>query len=131
RFSFVLKWAGIVVLVSTLLIRVPLLLAYFMNIPHVLDYMPWQRLAMCLLIILFASVQVSLALHNEGLGDAIRAHFRFVRQNWTRFGWFLLVCALHFFVIMACDAIVCGAIADRLIALIIWKCFFVAVRGFI
>src|SRR5258707_8616749 len=100
RFSFVLKWAGIVVLVSTLLIRVPLLLAYFMNIPHVLDYMPWQLLAMCLFIILFASVQVSLALHNEGLGDAIFSHFRFVRQNWTRFGWFLLVFAIHVFVII-------------------------------
>ncbi|MDB6146670.1 MAG: hypothetical protein JWO45_334 [Spartobacteria bacterium] len=131
RFSFVLKWAGIVVLVSTLVVRAPLLLAYFMNVPHVLDYLPLQRLAMCILVISFASVQVSLALHNESLPEAVRAHRRFLRRNWGRYGWFVLICALHFFFIMACDAIARGAIADRLVALIIWKCFFVTVRGFI
>jgi len=131
RFSFVLKWAGIVVLISTLLVRVPLLLAYFMNIPHVLDYLPSQRLAMCLFIICFASVQASLTLHNEGLGDAIRAHGRFLRRNWWKFGWFILICGIHFALLMACDAVATGAIADRLFALIIWKCLFVAVRGFI
>jgi hypothetical protein len=131
RFSYVLKWAGIVVLVSMLIVRAPLLLAYFMNVPDVLDYLPFQRALMCLLIISFASVQVSLALHNENLGDAIRAHRDFVRRNGGRLGWFLLICALHFFFIMACDAIVRGAIADRMVALMVWKCIFVSVRGFI
>jgi hypothetical protein len=131
RFSFVLKWAGLVVLISTLIVRGPLLLAYFMNLPDVLDYLPLQRLVMCLFIISFACVQVSLALHNEGLGDAIRAHGRFLRRNWIRFGWFILICALHFSFIMAWDAIARGAIADRIAALIIWKCLFIAARGFI
>ena len=40
RFTYVLKWAGIVVCVSMLLVRLPLLLAYFMNVPDVLDYLP-------------------------------------------------------------------------------------------
>ncbi len=131
RFTYVLKWAGIVVFLSTILVRAPLLLAYFMNIPDVLDYLPLQRLFMCLLIISFASVQISLALHNENLREAIRAHRAFIRRNGGRFGWFLLICALHFFFIMAWDAIVRGAIADRLIALIVWKSIFVSVRGFI
>ena len=131
RFTYVLKWAGIVVFLSTILVRAPLLLAYFMNIPNVLDYLPLQRLFMCLLIISFASVQISLALHNENLREAIRVHRAFVRRNGGRFGWFLLICALHFFFIMAWDAIVRGAIADRLVALIVWKSIFVSVRGFI
>jgi hypothetical protein len=131
RFTYVLKWAGVVVLLSTMLVRVPLLLAYFMNIPNVLDYLPLQRLVMCLLIISFASVQVSLALHNENLREAIQAHRDFLRRNGGRFGWFLLICALHFFFLMACDAIARGAIADRLFALILWKCIFVSARGFI
>jgi hypothetical protein len=131
RFTYVLKWAGVVVLLSTILVRVPLLLAYFMNIPNVLDYLPLQRLVMCLLIISFASVQVSLALHNENLREAIQAHRDFLRRNSGRFGWFLLICALHFFFLMACDAIARGAIADRLFALILWKCIFVSARGFI
>ncbi len=131
RFSYVLKWAGIVVLFSTLLVRLPLLLAYFMNIPGVLDYLPIQRSVISGLIIAFCSVQISLALHNESLGDAIRAHRRFVWQNTGPLGWFLLICGIHFFGIMICDAVVRGAIADRLGALFLWKFIFACLRGVI
>src|SRR6059036_2846166 len=131
RFSYVLEWAGIVVVVSTLVVRLPLLLAYFTNIPGVLDYLPIERAAMCGLIIAFSSVQISLALHNETLREAIRAHHEFIRNNLSRFGWFLLICGIHFFFLTVADAIVRGAIADRLIAMIIWKSIFVFLRGFI
>src|SRR5947209_6869175 len=131
RFSYVLKWAGVVVLFSTLLVRLPLLLAYFTNIPGVLDYLPIERSVISGLIIAFCSVQISLALHNESLGDAIRAHRRFVRQNAGRLGWFLLICGVHFFCIMICDAIVRGAIAERLGALFFWKFIFACLRGII
>ena len=131
RFSYVLKWAGVVVLFSTLLVRLPLLLAYFMNIPGVLDYLPIQRSVMSGLIIAFCSVQISLALHNESLGDAIRAHRRFIRRNAGPLGWFLLICGIHFFGIMTCDAVVRGAIADRLGALFVWKFIFACLRGVI
>jgi uncharacterized membrane protein YeiB len=76
-------------------------------------------------------VQVSLALHNENLRAAIRAHRDFVRGNAGRFGWFLLICILHFFIIMAGDAIMRGAMVDRVLALIIWKIVFVSMRGVI
>jgi len=131
RFSYVLRWAGLVVFASMLIVRLPLLAAYFMSIPDVLDYLPFQRMFMSIFIIAFASVQVSLALHNETLGEALRAHGRFLRRNAGRFGWFLLICALHFFAIIALDAVVRGAIADRLMALFIWKCLFAVVRGFV
>jgi hypothetical protein len=131
RFSYVLEWAGIVVLVSFLIVRLPLLLAYFMNIPDVLDYLPVERMLMCGLIIAFSSVQISLALHNETLREAIRAHREFIRNNLSRFGWFLLICGIHFFFLTTADAIMRGAIADRLVAMIIWKSIFVFLRGFI
>jgi hypothetical protein len=131
RFSYVLKWAGVVVLVSTLIVRMPLLLAYFMNIPNVLDYLPIERVVMCALIIGFSSMQISLALHNETLREAFQAHFEFLRQNFARFGWFLLICLLHFFLLTSADAIIRGAIADRLIALILWKSVLVCARGFV
>src|SRR5436853_5045183 len=57
RFSYVLRWAGLVVLASTLIVRLPLLLAYFMSIPGVLDFLPYQRFLMSGLIIGFSSVQ--------------------------------------------------------------------------
>jgi hypothetical protein len=83
------------------------------------------------LIIAFCSVQISLALHNETLGAASRAHREFIRRNSGRFGWFLLICAIHFFFITVADSIARGAIADRLMALFLWKCIFVCLRGFI
>jgi len=131
RFSYVLRWAGVVVLVSALIVRLPLLLAYFMSIPGVLDYLPIERMLMSGLIIAFCSVQISLALHNESLGEAIGAHRQFLRQNKGRLGWFLLICGIHFFSVMICDAIVRGAIADRLAALFFWKFVFACLRGII
>src|SRR5882724_11883052 len=131
RFSYVLEWAGIVVAVSMLIVRLPLLLAYFTNIPGVLDYLPIARLLMSILIMAFCSVQISLALHNETVIDAIPAHFLFVRKNAGRLGWFLVICGIHFFWIMVCDAIVRSAIADRLGALFLWKLSFAFLRAVI
>ena len=131
RFSYVLKWAGIVVAVSTLIVRLPLLLAYFTNIPGVLDYLPIERLLMSGLVIAFCSVQISLALHNETLREALHAHVRFVRENPGRLGWFLVICGIYFFAITICDAVLRGAIGDRLVALFIWKFIFACMRGII
>src|SRR3989449_5395072 len=131
RFSYVLEWAGIVVVLSTLIVRLPLLLAYFTNIPGVLDYLPIERVLMSGFIIAFCSVQISLALHNETLSEAIRAHAQFVRHNTGRLGWFLIICGLHFFAIMICDAIMRSAIADRLGALFLWKFSFAFLRGMV
>src|SRR6266446_2935092 len=131
RFSYVLEWAGIVVAVSTLIVRLPLVLAYFTNIPGVLDYLPIARVLMSGLIIAFCSVQISLALHNETLIEAMRAHAQFVRHNAGRLGWFLIICGLHFFAIMICDAIMRSAIADHLGALFLWKFSFAFLRGMV
>jgi hypothetical protein len=131
RFSYVLEWAGIVVAVSMLIVRLPLLLAYFTKIPGVLDYLPIARVLMSGLIIGFCSVQISLALHNETLVEAMRAHGLFVRQNAALLGWFLVICGIHFFGIMICDTIVRSAIADRLGALFLWKFSFAGLRGVI
>jgi hypothetical protein len=81
------------------------------------------------LIIVFCSVQISLALHNETLIEAMRAHVHFVQKNAGRLTWFLVICGIHFYGIMACDAIVRGAIADRLGALFLWKFGFACLRG--
>jgi hypothetical protein len=131
RFSYVLEWAGIVVIVSTVIVRVPLLLAYFTNVPDVLDYLPGERFIMCMLIIAFCSMQVSLVLHNETLRAAFHAHKEFVRTNLFRLGWFLLIAALHYFFLISCDAIVRTAIADRTVGVIVWKLVYVCLRGLV
>lgn len=131
RFSYVLKWAGVVLALGTLIVRLPMLLAYFREIPNVLDYLPLQRAVMCAVIVLFSSVQISLVLHNEDLREAVRAHREFIRRNPARFGWFLLLCALHFIFLAAWDAIMRNAIADRFAPLLLWKALYVCLRGFV
>ena len=131
RFSFVLKWSSIVALVSSLVLRLPLLVAYFRNVPNVLDYLPIGRWIMCALIVCFGSMQISLVLHNESLGGAFRSHRGFLRRNAGQFGWFLIICAVHFWFLALCDAAVHLAAADRPIALIIWKVIYVFLRGLI
>ena len=131
RFSYVLEWAGIVVAVSTLILRLPLVLSYFVNIPGVLDYLPIARLLISGLIIAFCSVQISLALHNETLIEAMGAHVYFVQKNAGRLAWFLVICGIHFYGIMLCDAILRGAIGDRLGALFLWKFSFACLRGMV
>jgi hypothetical protein len=131
RFSYVLKWSGVVLFVGTLFIHLPRVLAYFMNIPDVLDYLPIERALMCGLILAFSSVQISLVLHNENLREAVRAHRDFLRENAGRFGWFLLIAAIHFVFITACDVIARNAIADRMIALLGWKIIYACLRGLI
>jgi hypothetical protein len=131
RFSYVLEWAGIVVIVGTLIVRAPLLLAYFMNVPDVLDYLPGERFIMSALIITFCSMQVSLVLHNETLHAAFHAHKEFVRTNLFRLGWFLLIAAIHYFFLITGDAIVRGAIGDRAVGMIAWKLIYVCLRGLV
>ena len=128
RFSYVLEWAGVVAIVSTLVVRVPLLLGFFREAPNVFDL---SRYVMSVFIIVFSSVQVSLVLHNETLRPAIQAHKEFIRTNLFRFGWFLLIAALHYFFLTTCDVMMRGAIADRAVGVIAWKIIYVCLRGLI
>ncbi len=100
RFSFVLKWAGLVIVASTLLLRVPVLIGFFREVP---DLLPFGRYAMAAFILCFGSMQISLVLHNERLRDAFRAHGQFVRRHSFRFGWFLLICAVHYWFLAFAD----------------------------
>ncbi|PYK76061.1 MAG: hypothetical protein DME42_00950 [Verrucomicrobia bacterium] len=131
RFSYVLEWAGIVVLVSMLVLRLPMLLAYFIHVPDVLDYLPLQRVFMSGFILAFCSVQISLVLHNETLRDAFRAHRQLIRRDFRRLSWFFLICALNFSLILVIDAIMRSAIADRTVVMMIWKSIFVFLRALV
>src|SRR6266700_224722 len=120
------EWGGLVPAAGLLRIS-----ATVDAVAFIFDYLPMERAHMSGLIRAFCSVQISLALHNESLGKAIHAHSQFVRQNGSLLGWFLIICGMHFFCIMICDAIVRRAIADRLAALFLWKFIFACLRGII
>jgi hypothetical protein len=131
RFSFVLKWLGLVVFTSMLLLRLPLLVAYFRDLPGVLDYLPIGRCIMAVLIICFAVMQISLVLHNETLGEAFRAHWHFLRRHAYRFAWFLLICGLHYWFLALVDSVIRAAATERPLALISWKLLYLLGRAFV
>ncbi len=131
RFSFVLKWLGCVVLASTLFLRLPLLVAYFREIPGVLDYLPLGRCFMTALIISFGTMQISLTLHNETLREAFRAHRKFLRKHAWRFGWFLLLLLIHYWFLAFADTTVHAAAAERPLALILWQLLFLLARALV
>ena len=131
RFSYVLEWAGIVVLVSMMVLRLPMLLAYFINVPDVLDYLPLQRVFMSGFILAFCSVQISLVLHNETLREAFRAHRQLIGRDFRRLAWFCLICALNFSLILVIDAVMRSAIADRTVVMVVWKSIFVFLRALV
>ncbi len=131
RFSFVLRWLGVIVLASTLLLRLPLLLAYFRDLPGVLDYLPTGRCLMAALILCFATMQISLVLHNETLGEAFRAHWQFLRRHLYRFGWFVVICALHYWFLSLADTVIRTAATERLLVLILWKLLYLLAWSFV
>ncbi|MGI8890992.1 MAG: hypothetical protein ACR2G0_09470 [Chthoniobacterales bacterium] len=131
RFSFVMKWLGLVLLASTFLLRLPLLVAYFRDVPGVLDYLPFGRCVMAALLIAFAAMEISLVLHNESLREAFQALWQFVRQHSYRFAWYLLVAALHFWFLSFADTVIRAAATERWLALLLWKVFYVLARAFV
>src|SRR4030095_2275746 len=114
-----------------LFLRLPMLLAYFINVPDVLDYLPFQRVFMSGFILVFCSVQISLVLHNETLREAFQAHRQLLRRDLRRLLWFCFICALNFFVILMIDATVRSAIADHAAPMILWKSIFVFLRALV
>jgi hypothetical protein len=104
RFSFVVKWAAVVMVVSSLLIDLPRICALlfrfddplFLN--HTLLYT--DRIARPLLavfLIFFSSMQITLTFHSETLAKAVAQHLQFLRRfSWQLF-WFLLIAAIHLF----------------------------------
>ncbi|MBA3544295.1 MAG: hypothetical protein H0T83_07645 [Chthoniobacterales bacterium] len=131
RFSFVLKWLGLVVLASTLLLRLPLLIAYFRDVPGVLDYLPVGRALLATLILCFATMQVSLVLHNESLREAFESHWIFVKEHAYRLCWFLLICGLHFWFLALADEVIRAAATERALALLVWKLGYILARALV
>lgn len=110
RFSFVVKWAGVVMLVSTVFIHVPLILS---NVPPFSHWIPPERTfvyieriarpVLAVFLVFFSSVQITLTFHSESLRKAVRDHLGFVGRNWWALGWFLLVAGIHFYLLNALD----------------------------
>ncbi|MGA3170039.1 MAG: hypothetical protein ABSE62_03415 [Chthoniobacteraceae bacterium] len=104
RFSFVVKWAAVVVACSSLAIDVPRICALLFRFgdqdffDHTLAYTDHiARPLLAVFLILFATMQVTLTFHSETLRKALTQHWEFLRRHGGKFLWFLLIAGIHLF----------------------------------
>jgi len=132
RFSYVVKWAALVMLLSTLLIDAPLILK---NFPQTASWFPPEKnifderltIARALLagfLLLTASMQITLTFHSESWRQALREHLKFVRRNWPAFGWYLVLAALHFYALHVCDLSVRRGVGEGTALWVAWTLLF-------
>ena len=129
RCSFVLKWALVVMLLSSVFIDLPLILKNFPAFqswfPDNIDLMDArQKQARTLLtrvLLLSSTVQITLVFHSESLLKALRDHRRFVERYVWPFGWFLIVAALHFYLLQVALGLVLRGLGEETAAGIVWS----------
>ena len=104
RFTSVMKWAVLVLLLSTALIHLPLILSniapfsFFLTPPDVDYYLDHcARPLLAVFLICSATFQITLVFHSESLRQAARDHMQFVQKNFGALLWFLLIAWIHFY----------------------------------
>ena len=104
RFSAVMKWAAVVLVLSSALIHLPLILATLppfsdrVYTPEVVAYVNHvARPLLAFFLIFFSTLQITLTFHSESLRQALRDHFHFILRNGLPLAWFLIIALVHFF----------------------------------
>lgn len=111
RFAFVIKWACVVLAISSVFIDLPRILSIIppfaggiLQFEVVMDYVDtYARPALTIFLVLFASVQITLTFHSERLREALRDHVRFVLRWAWQLAWFLVVAFVHFYLLHVFD----------------------------
>ncbi len=129
RCSFVLKWALLVMLLSSLFIDLPLILK---NFPAFQSWFPDDdvlmenrqrsaRMVLTCFLLLWASVQITLIFHSEAVRRALRDHVHFVAHHLWPFGWFIIVAALHFYLVQVALGLVLRGLGEETAAGVAWS----------
>jgi hypothetical protein len=131
RFSSVVKWAGVILVLSSIFIDAPLILKNFA------PFAGWfpvgdafttrlavARGALAAVALLGATMQITLIFHSESLPAALRDHLAFLRQHWWPLAWFLIIAALHCFVMHAGNLSIAHGIGEGTALWVAWSLVF-------
>ncbi len=131
RFSSVVKWAGVVLVLSTLFIDLPLILRNFAPFagwfpgPEAFSRrLAIARGAMAAVALLFATMQITLVFHSESLRAACRDHRDFLVRNWWPLAWFLIVAAVHGFALNAGHRSIVRGVGEGTALWVAWSLLF-------
>ena len=136
RFSSVVKWASLVLLLSVVFIELPIILRSFAPFA---GWFPEQdafahRLSIVRgllggFALLAATMQITLVFHSESLAAALRDHREFLRDHWWPFAWFVIVAALHCFALHALQRIVALGLGEGTAPWVLWTLLFPWIAG--
>jgi hypothetical protein len=136
RFSSVVKWAGVILVLSTVLIDLPLMLRNFAPFagwfpePEVFSlYLADARRVMALVALGAATMQITLVFHSETLRHAWREHRDFLREHWWPLAWFLIVAALHCFALQGINRAIVAGVGEGTALWVAWFLVFPWLAG--
>ena len=138
RFSFVVKWAAVVMVASSLLIDLPrtgaLLFRFddaaFLN--QTFAYIDGVgRPLLALFLISFSTMQITLTFHSETLRKALAQHFHFIRRFWWQLLWFLLVAAIHLFAVALFNGWLLLGLGEATIGALAWNLAYPILAAFV
>ena len=136
RFSYVVKWASLIMLLSVLFIELPLILRSFAPFA---GWFPEQeafahRLSIVrgllgVFALVAATMQITLTFHSQSLSASLRDHRAFLRNHWWPFAWFVIVAALHCFSLHALQRIVAAGLGEGTAPWVLWTMLFPWIAG--
>ena len=132
RFSCVIRWAVVVMLLSTAFIDLPLILRNFPSFDRFLpadrdvfeERIALVRALLAIVLLLFATVQITLTFHSESLGRGFLDHFRFVARHGWPLLWIIAVAGLHFYALHVLNLLILRGLGEGTAAAIVWELAF-------
>ena len=126
RWVLVSQWAGVLLLVSSLGINLPLLLTNAALLPGfsadaAARIVTFTRWFLAVGLTLFCSVQICLVFHNGTLWRAFRDHFHLLRRYGWHIAWFALVAAIHYLLLAASNIFLPQALGEWTLPALCWK----------
>jgi hypothetical protein len=132
RCGSVLKWAAMVMLLSSAFIDLPLILKNFAPFTGVFSddratvafRLGLARSILTGVLLATSTMQITLVFHSESLRAALRDHLRFLWRHWWPYAWFLAIATLHFLLLALLDRTVQTAFGEGTAPGIAWSLFF-------
>lgn len=128
RFTCVLQWSALVLLLGVGLIELPLILKNFPAFAAWISerdlfarQLALARTTISVFILVGAGVQVGLALHASSWRQAWRDHFGMATRAWWPVSWFLLIALLHFFAVRALQENVSRGVGEGTALWVAWQ----------
>jgi len=138
RFGSVVKWAALVIGISSVIINIPLILSNFpwfserISPEIVLPYIDGiARPLLAGFLLLFSTVQITLTFHSESLRKALRDHLRFLGRNWGPMAWFLIIAGIHFYLLNFGNSLVLQGLGEGTAIVIGWQLVFPLIEAFL